>query len=153
MERRRPTGGETPDDASACDGRVDDGDDIFELGLVRRVEATAGVQGDKTIAVGELGEHADVVAVLELDACEMYSQCQCDAVWPSGCSRVAIVVVVVFVVAVLSRGRDIYPIHLRAYVIAESPPPPPSESERCDLDSAWFAAEASSGDGPRRAPA
>jgi hypothetical protein len=48
---------------------VDDGDVVGELGLEKRVEVLRAADGNQAIRVGELGEHADFVIVLVLDAC------------------------------------------------------------------------------------
>jgi hypothetical protein len=47
---------------------VHDRDNIAELALECGVEICAALDGGETVAVGELGEHADVTVVLELDA-------------------------------------------------------------------------------------
>lgn len=63
------TCGQTADDASASDGRVHDGDDIAEFCLECRVKVGRGVHGGEAVTVCEFGEHANVAAVFELDAC------------------------------------------------------------------------------------
>jgi hypothetical protein len=49
---------------------VHDGDDVGELCLERRVKVGRGVHRGEAVAVGQLGEDADVAAVFELDACK-----------------------------------------------------------------------------------
>ena len=63
---------EAADDARAADGGVHDGDDVAELCLEGRVEVGAALDGDEAVRVGELGEHADVAAVFELETCKWW---------------------------------------------------------------------------------
>ena len=44
-------------------------DDVSEFALERGVEVGAALNGAQTVAVRKLGEHADITAVFELDAC------------------------------------------------------------------------------------
>jgi hypothetical protein len=67
------TAREAADDAGAADGGVHDGDNVAELGLERGVEVRAALHRREAVRVRELGEHADVGRVLELEACAMMS--------------------------------------------------------------------------------
>ncbi len=60
--------GHAADDARAADAGVDDRDVLGELGLEDRVEILRPADRDQAVRVGQLGEHANVVAVLELAA-------------------------------------------------------------------------------------
>lgn len=69
-------GGESTNDSCAADGRVDDGNHIGEFTLEGRVEVGTGLERGQAVAVGEFGKHADVAAVLELDAgCHDWGVC------------------------------------------------------------------------------
>jgi hypothetical protein len=46
---------------------VHDGDNITQLSLEGRVKVRAALDGSKTVAVCQLGEHADVAVVFELE--------------------------------------------------------------------------------------
>ena len=53
-------------DPAAADGGVHHGDDLVELGLEGGVEVLAAADGDEAVRVGQLGEHAHLVVVLEV---------------------------------------------------------------------------------------
>lgn len=74
---------------------MDDGNHILEFTLKGRVEVGAGLECSQAIAVGEFGEHADIAAVLELDACETAVRSNCTgnrsthgSPWLEGCGGV-----------------------------------------------------------------
>lgn len=46
-----------------------DGDDVAELALKGGVEVGTALDGSQAVAVCQFGEHADVAAVFELNAC------------------------------------------------------------------------------------
>lgn len=60
--------GHAPHEARARDGRVHDRDVIRQLGLERAVEVLGPAHAHEAVRVGQLGEDADLVAVLELAA-------------------------------------------------------------------------------------
>lgn len=61
-------GSESTNDSCAANKRMDNGNHIAEFTLEGRVEVGTGLESGQAVAVGEFGEHADVAAVLELDA-------------------------------------------------------------------------------------
>ena len=67
-EGKERTCGETTDDARSAYARVDDGDNVAELGLEGGVEVGAALDGRQAVAVRQLGEDPDLAAVLKLNA-------------------------------------------------------------------------------------
>ena len=57
---------ETADDAGPGNGAGDEGDQVGEFGFEDGVEDGGGAEGEETVGVGEVSEHADFVGVLEL---------------------------------------------------------------------------------------
>lgn len=60
------SGGGPSDDARATNSGLDDGNEGAELALENTVEVVRTAGCDQAVAVGELGEDADVVGVLVL---------------------------------------------------------------------------------------
>ena len=54
------------EDPAAADRGVHDGDDLVQLGLEGGVEVLAAADGHEAVGVGQLGEHAHLVVVLEV---------------------------------------------------------------------------------------
>ena len=64
----RLTSSQTPDDTSATNARVHDGDHITQLALEGRVKVGTALDGAQAVAVCEFREHANIAAVLKLCA-------------------------------------------------------------------------------------
>lgn len=62
QRQRQPTSCEAPDNAGSGNGRVNDGDVVSQLGLENTIEVLRASDGDEAEAVGQLGEHANLVA-------------------------------------------------------------------------------------------
>ena len=56
------------DDACASDGAFDDGNVVSKLRLEDRIEVLAAALRAKGVRVGQAGEDADLIAILELEA-------------------------------------------------------------------------------------
>ena len=56
------------DDAGTGDGAGNEGDEVGEFGFEDGVEDGGGAEGEEAVGVGEVGEDADFVGVLELGA-------------------------------------------------------------------------------------
>ena len=68
-----------------------DRDNISELGLERRVEVCAALDGSEAVAVCQLGEDSDIAAVLKLNACKTEGKQACVNLGRKDCVRVAMV--------------------------------------------------------------
>jgi hypothetical protein len=56
------------DDSTTTDGSMDDRNDLIQLRLESRVKVLGSSDGDQTVFVGQLGEHADLIVTLELNS-------------------------------------------------------------------------------------
>ena len=59
---------EAANDAGTGDGAGNEGDEVGEFGFEDGVEDGGGAEGEEAVGVGEVGEDADFVGVLELGA-------------------------------------------------------------------------------------
>lgn len=62
-------GGEAADDAGACDGSADGGDDVLKLGLEDGVEVLGGAESDEGVGVCEGREDTDPRSSCQLGFC------------------------------------------------------------------------------------